>query len=132
MEPMEDLELLKAALAVAVADGELLRSEMGVIEGLVKRVGLEPAAFEAMLEAARQDKSFADDILIRSKEKARSALELLVGLARIDGLISDEERKVIGRIAGSLGIAGDEFEKIYLAGIKRADEIRRSRRAAPG
>ncbi len=129
---MEDLELLKATMAVAVADGQLLRAEMGVVQGLAERIGVGRVSFEAMLDAARQDKSFADNILIQSKAKARSALELLVGLARIDGLISDEERAVIVRIATSLGITGDEFERIYLAGIARADTLRRSRKAAPG
>jgi len=128
--PMEDTELLKAALAVAVADGQLQRSEMGVVEGLAKRVGLGQVSFEAMIEAARTDESFADNIFIRSKEKARTTLELLVGLARIDGIISDEERRVIVRIASSLGITGDAFEQAYLAGIKRADEIRRRKGAA--
>jgi tellurite resistance protein len=127
---MEDIELLKAALAVAVADGQLLRSEMGVVEGLAKRIGLGPVSFEAMLEAARTDESFADHILIQSPEKARTTLELLVGLARIDGLISDEERSVIVRIATALGITGDAFEQAYLAGIRRADEIRRRKGAA--
>jgi tellurite resistance protein len=127
---MEDTELLKAALAVAVADGQLQRSEMGVVEGLARRVGLGQVSFEAMIEAARTDESFADNIFIRSKEKARTTLELLVGLARIDGIISDEERKVIVRIATSLGITGDAFEQAYLAGIKRADEIRRRKGAA--
>ncbi len=129
---MEDLELLKATMAVAVADGQLLPAEMGVVQGLAERIVVGTVSFEAMLDTARQDKSFADNILIQSKAKARSALELLVGLARIDGLISDEERAVIVRVATSLGITGDEFERIYLAGIARADKLRRSRKAAPG
>ncbi len=129
---MEDLELLKATMAVAVADGQLLPAEMGVVQGLAERIGVGAVSFEAMLDTARQDKSFADNILIQSKAKARSALELLVGLARIDGLISDEEREVIVRVATTLGITGDEFERIYLAGIARADKLRRSRKAAPG
>ncbi len=132
MEDMEDIELLKATMSVAVADGQLLRSEMGVVEGLAKRIGLGPVSYEAMLEAARKDPSFADNILIQSREKARAAVRLLVGLARIDGIISDEERKVILQIARSLGITGDEFEQIYFAGLKQADEIRRSSRKDPG
>ena len=124
----EEIELLKATMTVAVADGQLLRSEMGVVEGLAKRIGLGPVSFEAMLEAARKDPSFADNILIQSRPKARAAVRLLVGLARIDGIISDEERKVIVQIAVSLGITGDEFEQVYLAGIKHADDLRRSRK----
>ena len=129
---MEDLELLKATMAVAVADGQLVPAEMGVLKGLAERIGLGTVSFEAMLDAARTDKSYADNLLIQSKPKALTALELLVGVARIDGLISEEERAVIVRIATSLGITGDEFEKVYLAGIASADKLRRSRKAAPG
>lgn len=125
-KPMEDMEVLKATMAVAVADGRLQRSEMGVLQGLAARVGLGSVSFEAMLEAARTEDDFAD-VLIGSRDKARTAVELLVATARIDGIISDEERKVIVRVAMTLGITGDEFEQIYLAGIKRADEIRRAR-----
>ncbi len=127
MGAMEDLELLKAALAVAMADGELRRSEKGVVEGLAERIGIGRVSFEAMLEAAEEDDSIADNILLRSKEKARSAFELLVAQARIDGEISDDERSLLVRIATSLGITGTDFETVYLAGVKRADRIRKSR-----
>ena len=128
MDRMEELDLLKAALAVAVADGELRRSEMGVVEGLAARVGVGRASFDAMLAAAEDDDTIADNILIRSKERARTALELLVAQARIDGEISEEERNVLVRIASSLDITGDEFQAAYQAGIKRADRIRKSRK----
>ena len=127
MGTMEDLELLKAALVVAVADGEIRRSEMGVVQGLAERIGVGRASLEAMIEAAEQDDSIADNILIRSKERAHTAFELLVAQARIDSEISNEERSVLVRVASSLGITGNEFEAIYGAGIKRADNIRKSR-----
>ena len=127
MGAMEDLELLKAALALAMADGELRRSEKGVVEGLAERIGIGRVSFEAMLEAAEKDDSIADNILLRSKEKAHSAFELLVAQARIDGEISDDERSLLVRIATSLGITGTDFETVYLAGVKRADRIRKSR-----
>ncbi len=128
MGTMADLELLRAALAVAMADGELRRSEKGVIQGLARRVGVGQASFDAMLEAAATDDSIADNILIRSKEKAGSAFELLVAQARIDGEISVEERDVLVRIASALSISGDEFQTLYQSGIKRADDIRKSRK----
>ena len=127
MGAIEDLELLKAALALAMADGELRRSEKGVVEGLAERIGIGRVSFEAMLEAAEKDDSIADNILLRSKEKAHSAFELLVAQARIDGEISDDERSLLVRIATSLGITGTDFETVYLAGVKRADRIRKSR-----
>ena len=127
MANMEDLELLKAAIAVAVADGELRRSQKGVIEGLAARIGVGRMSLDAMLDAAQLDDSIADNILIRSPDKARSALQLLVAQARIDGEISDEERDVIVRIASAMGISGDDFQTIYRAGIARADKLRKAR-----
>ena len=127
MGTMESIELLKAAIAVAMADGELRRSEKGVIEGLAQRVGVGRASFEVMLAAAEHDDSIADNILIRSKEKAEFTLKLLVATARVDGEISAEERSLLVRIASSLGITGDDFQGIYQAGIKQADDVRRLR-----
>ena len=115
------------ALAVAMADGELSRSEKGVVQGLAQRVGVGRASFEAMLAAAEEDDSVADNILVHSKEKACTAFELLVAQARIDGEISTEERGLLVRIATSLGMTGGEFEQLYQSGINRADDLRKSR-----
>lgn len=129
MATMEDLELLKAALSVAVADGELTRSEMGVIQGLATRVGIGQASLDAMMDMAKEDSSLADNVMIRSPDKARQAFELLVAQARIDGEIVNEEREVLVRIAASLKITGEAFEQTYMAGIAKADEIRNRRKA---
>ena len=128
MKDLEKQELLKAALAVAVADGQLRRSELGVVMGLAARVGLGQASLEAMTNAAQQDPHFADDALMRSGDSARTAFELLVAEARIDGEISREEREVLTRLAGRLQISGDEFAELYKAGIARAHRIRQSRK----
>ena len=128
MKDIEQVELFKAALAIAVADGEVRRAEKGVLEGLALRVGVGRASFDAMLEAARQDEASADNVLIRSKKDARKGLELLVAQARIDGEISESERNLLVRIASRLELTGDEFQSVYQAGIARADKIRRSRK----
>lgn len=128
MATMEDVELLKAAIAVAVADGTIRRSEKGVLQGLAMRVGVGRMSFDAMVQAAERDDSVGDEILIRSKEKAHKAFELLVAQARIDGEISEEERRLLVRIAASLDITGDDFGRLYEAGIKRADGIRKARK----
>ncbi len=124
---MENAELLRAAIAMAVADGKVSRSEMGVVEGLAQRAGVGAVTIEAMFDAASRDETFGDNLLIRSKDRAVKAVELLVGLARIDGEISNEERELIVRIAGSLNVVGDEFRDAYEAGIKRADDLRKAR-----
>jgi uncharacterized tellurite resistance protein B-like protein len=123
---MTDLELLKAAISVAVADGELRRSELGVVEELAKRVGVGKASYDAMVQAAQADPHYADSIHLPAG-RARQAIVLLVGQARIDGEISGVERRVIVRIANGLGVQGEEFRQAYDEGIRRADTLRRER-----
>lgn len=123
---MENAELLRAAIAMAVADGRISRSEMGVVEGLARRAGVGAVAIEAMFGAAAKNESFADNLQLLPKDRAVKAVELLVGLARIDGEISSEEHELVVRIAASLGIVGDEFRDVYEAGVKRADDLRKA------
>jgi tellurite resistance protein len=123
MDDMEKLELLKAVLAVAAADGEISRAEKGVIEGLADRVGVGSASLEAMLTAARRGDSLAYDVVFKTPEHSRTALELLVAEARIDGEISERERSLIVWIATKLGIKADAFERVYAAGLARADAV---------
>lgn len=127
MATMEDLELLKAVLAVAFADGELRRSEMGIIRGLAEKVGIGRVSLDAMMAEAESNPAAPDNILIQNRDKARRALEMLVAQARLDGAIAEPERDVLVRIALSMNITGDEFQEIYTAGIKRADALRKSR-----
>jgi len=125
MDDLEKLELVKAALAVAAADGEIRRSEMGVVMGLAARVGLGQASLDAMLASAERGDSLAYDIVMRSEKSARTALELLVAEARIDGEITEKERGLIAWIGTRLGIKGDAFQSVYKAGIARADAVRK-------
>jgi len=128
MATLDDVELLKAALAVAVADGTIRRSEKGVLQGLAIRVGVGRASFDAMVKAAESDDSVGDEVLIRSKDNAHKAFELLVAQARIDGEVSEEERSLLVRLATALNITGSDFSRLYAAGIKRADAIRKTRK----
>ena len=125
MKDIEKLELLKAVLAVAAADGEIRPAEKGVFEGLAARIGVGQASLAAMLNAAQRGETIPQGILMQSPESARTALELLVAEARIDGQISDQERRLLIRIGDRLKITGEEFEAIYRAGIVRADQIRK-------
>ena len=124
---MDDLALLRGAIAVALADGELRRSEMGVLKGLAMRAGVGQMSFDAMLDAAKEGADLAGNVALISPDASRTALELLVAQARIDGEISSEEREVLVRIAMDLGILSDEFQAIYTKGVGRADALRKAR-----
>jgi hypothetical protein len=65
--------------------------------------------------------------LIRDRERAKTALELLIAQARLGGNVTDQERGLLVSIADRLAIKGDDFAAVYKAGILRADEIRKRR-----
>lgn len=123
----EQLEVLKAVIAVAVADGRLTKAEWGVVKGLAARVGIAEQSLETMVERAKADQTIHEEIDVDPIEGPESAVELLVGLARIDGDIAPEERARIAEIAGKLGITGERFGAIYLEGVKDADRLRAAR-----
>ncbi len=128
MTDMEKLELLKAALVVAAADGSISRAETGLIMGLAVRAGVGQASLQAMIDAAQRGEQPDPRILMQSPRSARTALELLVAQARINGEITDSERDVLVRIAARLRITGDEFNETYRAGLDRADRLRKQHR----
>jgi uncharacterized tellurite resistance protein B-like protein len=55
------------------------------------------------------------------------AMELLVGAARIDGEVSEEERAVLVRVMETLDIPLARFSEIYQRGIQRADALRKAK-----
>jgi tellurite resistance protein len=116
---------LKAALEVAAADGAWRRAELGVLVGRAARVGVGRASLAAMIDAAGRGEALGIDLVLRSRENAEKALELLVAQARIDGEIVEPERALLVRFGRRLGIEGDAFQTIYRAGMARADRIRR-------
>ncbi len=125
----EDLDVLQAVLALAIVDGKLSRSEMGVIEGLARRIGVGQVSLEAMISRARREPNTYEELRIKSQKRARRVMELMVAQARVDGEISDSEREMLVKIALQLGIDTDDFGTIYAEGVSRADEIRQRRNA---
>ncbi|MBI3833997.1 MAG: hypothetical protein HY287_06670 [Planctomycetes bacterium] len=118
MASMEDLELLKAAIALALADGEIQRTEMGVIKGLAVRTGVGHVSFEAILNAAEQNPAFANNDLNFTPEKAKRAVEVLAAEAASDGNVSPKDRAVIEHITGQLKISSDQIDITWKAGIR--------------
>ena len=103
MTHMEKMDLLKAALAVAVADGEVRRSEMGVVRGLAERIGVGKASLDAMLDGNVEDARLrllsisgvgsetADAILLYAGEKITFVVDAYTKrILRRHGLVDQE------------------------------------------
>lgn len=121
----EDPEVLKAVLAVAAADGTILRSERGVFQQLARRVGLDEASLQQVTRQAGDKRQLRDELFKTRLSDPKRAMRLLVATARIDGEISWEERELLVDISTKLGIGTDEFTQVYQEGIAAADELRK-------
>lgn len=123
----EQVEVIRAAIVLTAADGEISPSERGLLNSFARRVGIGKASLDAMIERAISDPSVRDEMFHRSMSNPELTLELLVAIARIDGKITTEEREVLIHARQLLNISMDEFAQIYERGIQRADTLRNAR-----
>ncbi|GJM23603.1 MAG: hypothetical protein DHS20C16_00180 [Phycisphaerae bacterium] len=123
----EQIELLKALIALSAADGKISASERGLLCSFAGRIGIGSASLEAMIERAMSDPSARDDLFHRTMSNPQLALEMLVATARLDGNITTSERDVLIHVRGLLEISMDDFAEVYERGIQRADTLRKAR-----
>ena len=127
---VEQVELLKALIGLAAADGKIASSERGLLVRFAAKVGIGSASLEAMIERALADPSVRDDLFHRTMSNPQLALEMLVATARLDGNISDSERELLIHVRGLLNISMDDFAQIYERGIQKADSLRNAKFAS--
>ncbi len=128
----EKIEMIRALIALAAADGKISASERGLLTRFAKRVGIGKASLDAMIEKALADPSVRDDLFRRTMSDPELALEMLVASARLDGDITSNEREVLIHVRGVLDIPMDEFAQVYERGIMRADTLRNAKFSSDG
>lgn len=97
-------EVLRAAAAMAGADGEVVELELDVLRRLASRAGMGEAALDRLIhEAKHDDEYFQTEIetVLRNPERA---IVLLWRLACVDGRVSLDEQVVLHYFAGKLGV----------------------------
>jgi len=124
----KEMEILRGVLAVAVADGHATRGEKGVIEGLAKRAGVDPAWLRRMTERAEQGRSVESSMSHPVLEDPAQAMKLLVGVAAIDGEITEAERSALVDIGLKIGLPSDQFGEVFEEGMATADKLRKKRK----
>jgi len=123
----EHVEILRAAVVLAVADGKITSSEQGLLRGLAGRVGIGNASLDALIERAQMDATLRDELFQRSMSDPNLTFELLAAAARLDGEISQEERELLIHMMDKLKIPTAQFSEIYRRGVDRADNLRKAK-----
>lgn len=127
MDQAEHLELLRALLAVAIADGTISRGEKGVVQKLAARAGVDAASLDEMMEEARSGPVLESRMFRPVLEDPATAMRLLVATAQIDGEISEEERTVLVDISLKLGVPPGRFGEVFAEGVALADQLRKDK-----
>ncbi len=127
MNKREEAGLLRAVVALAVADGAISRSERGVLANLAQRVGISRRTLTTMVGRARRDPAARDELFRRAASDPALTLEMLVAVAQIDGSIHVEERRLLEIMMEKLDVPFSQFDEIYQRGVERADALRRRR-----
>ena len=119
MTPTQRIDLLRAACCVANADGNAGEPEMAIVRKLIKEVGVGRASVEAMMDRAKTDPAFCEDQFRILKSDPSDAMMFLLQIAMADGVLSEEEVRVLQSLANNLEIPAEVFDKL-IAQVKEA------------
>ena len=114
MTPTQKIDLLRAACCVSAADGEPKDAELAVIAKLVKETGVGRASMDAIMDRAKRDKNFCDEQFRVLNSDPAESMTFLIEVAMSDGQLTDAEVEVLGRLAKSLEVPDDIFQKLIL------------------
>lgn len=107
-----DVELLRAACCVAGLDGEVTEPEEQILRTLKEKAGVGEASFQAMLDRARSDPEYHEDVLDIIRPNAQRVVEFLAQIAAADGEVSTNERDVIVTLGERLGLERDHVQQV--------------------
>lgn len=112
---IDEVELLRAACCVAGLDGQVTEEEEQLLRDLKEHAGVGEASFQAMLDRARNDPDYYEDVLDVVRPNAEQVLQLLARVAAADGEVSTTEREMIHTFAERLGIEKDHVKQVLTA-----------------
>jgi tellurite resistance protein len=127
MDQAEQLEVLRAVLAVAIADGTTSRGEKGVVQKLAARAGVDAASLDEIVKEARSGPVLESQMFRPVLKDPATAMRLLVATAQIDGEITEEERSVLVDISLKVGVPPDRFGQVFAEGVALADRLRQDK-----
>jgi len=125
IDSSDSLELLKAVIALAAADGSVTKTEQAVIKALAQKAGVAGASLDAMIERAAVDGAARQQLFEQAVRKPERAMELLVAAANIDGHVSEPERHLLVDISCTLGVPARRFKEIFQSGMAASDRVKR-------
>ncbi|MDA7858276.1 TerB family tellurite resistance protein [bacterium] len=110
MNPMQEVEVLRAACCVAGIDGKITEDEMAMINKLAARAGVGRASLEAMVARGESDPEFYKEQFRVLKENPRRSMVDILRVATADRVLSNDEIGVMRKFAEKLNISPESFD----------------------
>lgn len=117
-------EYVAALVCVGKADNDFSDVERLFIEGVVTLYGAELPCVNAkkiIAEAIGRHLEDIGSVFKHEPVKSRMLIRDLIILGHVDGKYTDDERCVVHKLAESLNIPQDEFERLQMAVIQQAE-----------
>lgn len=115
MNPMADVEALRAACCVAGLDGEIEERERKLLERLAQRAGVGSVSLRSMMETAVQDRNFYEKQFRVIRADPDRTIKTLLAVAVVDGELELEERVIIQYFADALGMTRERCDALIAA-----------------
>ncbi len=112
LNPMEQVEVLRASCCVAGADGDCSPEELAILKDLAANVGVGQASFEAIIARAIDDPDFYKQQFRILKSQPREAMTTLLMVAMADRRVDVKEAKVLQTLAANLELSQAEFDDL--------------------
>jgi tellurite resistance protein len=113
--PNIHVEILRAACCIAGIDGAVDESEIPLLKELAHKAGVGAASMNAMIDRAERDPDFYQEMFRVLKADPEQTLQSLLEVARADGAVSDDERRLLSHFAEALGMEQSRFDEIVVA-----------------
>jgi uncharacterized membrane protein YebE (DUF533 family) len=124
----ENLELLKAALAMAAVDGKVCAREKSLLKALAAKAGVGGVSLQAMIDRAMTEPADRAKLFQGVISQPEKAMQLLVAAASIDGAITEDERSLLVDISFVLGVSSDRFDDVFRDGLAAAKRVTKRRK----
>ena len=123
MNPMQEVEVLRAACCVAGIDGEITAGELLMINQLAEQAGVGKASLEAMIARGETDPEFYKEQFRVLKDNPRKAMVSILKVATADHSLAKDEIEVMRKFAEKLGISSESFDAAIEKIAQRSKQV---------
>ena len=112
MNPMQKVDVLRAACCVAGIDGQPNNAERVVIDKLAGEAGVGQASLNAMIDRGATDPEFHREQFCILKAQPQKTMAALLEVAMADGHLSENETNVLRALSEKLSVPTNVFEQL--------------------